>query len=496
MACNDKIRNTCGEPIYSTCVDYEGVLNDYTSIMDSCVTIHETTEDLYNLTGSLYDNLKTDSLGNKGISYTLTEGSILPKDVFISYENEISNLKTDFANLNDLKNLDISGWGIDFQCLADSCSNSPITLGQFADTITRAICEGVLPPVFETNPRITSGAISGNNLILTRDDASTINIDATSLLDNTNLSRITSGAVVGNDMIFTRGDSTQFGVNIATLINTPNNSSVIGGTVIGNDLILTKSDSSNIQIDISSFLDDTNLARVEGMTLSGNTLTLTRGDSTSVTADLSSLLDNTNLSRIVSGTVSGNNLTLTRNDGSSFVIDVTGLAGAGADGNDFITGGTLSGTTLNLTGTGGAGASINLSSLSNTDSQTLGISGQTLSISGGNSVTLPQPTGFNRYVGRVTQSGTNNPVPIVFEDTLGGFTWSRITTGQYTLTPNIPSNYDASRVVFNFTQQNGPGTSVFTVRVAYDPTNIQLLTYNNETQTDFLMNGSFELTQY
>lgn len=39
---------------------------------------------------------------------------------------------------------------------------------------------------------------------------------------------------------------------------------------------------------------------------------------------------------------------------------------------------------------------------------------------------------FTSYLANLTQSGTSNPVPNVFENTLGGdVTWERVGTGQY-----------------------------------------------------------------
>lgn len=405
MSCGNKIKETCGDNVYATCVDYEGVLGDNTKITDDCVTIEETTEDLYVITDEIITDLDTSELGQSCLNYPLTEGLIKPTSIFKIHEEKLCDLSTELENLNNLKDLDITDWGIDFGCLVNECQTPTVTLGNALTNISKSICEGVLPPVYETNPRIVSGEVNGNNIVLTRDDDTTVTIDSSTLLDNTNLSRIISGSVIGNDMVFTRDDSTQFGVDIQTLLNTPNSSSIVGGTVSGDNLILTKDDFSNITIDLSEFKDDTNLERIESASLVGSTLTLTRGDSSNITVNLSSLLDDTNLSRVVSGSVSGSTLTLTRNDSSTFNIDVSSLVGGASDGNDFITGGNLSGNTLNLTGTGASGASIDLSSLANTDSQTLSIAGNDLTISNGNTVTLPTGGG-----GTTQTSGTFTPI--------------------------------------------------------------------------------------
>lgn len=46
MGCNDKIRQRC-QKVEDVCVNYNGTLPQWTSIEDDCVSIQDTTEDLY-----------------------------------------------------------------------------------------------------------------------------------------------------------------------------------------------------------------------------------------------------------------------------------------------------------------------------------------------------------------------------------------------------------------------------------------------------------------
>lgn len=128
MACSDKISNICVNPIQSTCVDYKGPLGTNTTIKDECVTQHEVNEDLYSITDSITENQDTSDLGDLCLSYPVTGGKILPKSVFEAHEQEICELKDKVQALEDMDfgNLDITGFGLDYQCLVDPCGD-PIT---------------------------------------------------------------------------------------------------------------------------------------------------------------------------------------------------------------------------------------------------------------------------------------------------------------------------------------------------------------------------------
>lgn len=237
MGCGNKVKETCGDVIYATCVDYEGTLGDNTKITDSCVTIEETTEDLYAITDEIISNLDTSGLGNLCLTYPTTGGNVLPKTVLEVYEEKICEFEQKFTDLNDLENLDISSWNVNFGCLEDSCNQPVLTLGGFAQAVTDAICDGVIPPTQETQPRVVSGAIVGTDLILTRDDSTTITVDVQSLLDDTdtNLSRVVSGTVSGSTLTLTRDDSTTFDIDVSSLVGgggsgTVTSVSVAGGT--------------------------------------------------------------------------------------------------------------------------------------------------------------------------------------------------------------------------------------------------------------------------
>ncbi len=141
MACGDKVKETCGENVYATCVDFEGTLGANTKITDSCVTIEETTEDLYQITDEIIDGLDTSGLGTLCLTYPLTGGVVLVKSVLETHEAKLCELETSIADLSDLQNVDITGWtGLDLSCLNGVCATPPQTLGELLQALTDQVC--------------------------------------------------------------------------------------------------------------------------------------------------------------------------------------------------------------------------------------------------------------------------------------------------------------------------------------------------------------------
>ncbi len=135
--------------------------------------------------------------------------------------------------------------------------------------------------------------------------------------------------------------------------------------------------------------DDQNLT---GATLSGTTLQINIENGSSTSVNLSSLQDGTGTdSQTLS--LSGNSLSIS--GGNSVTLTDNVNDADNVVGNEYNTNLSLSGTTLSVTD-GGGNQSVNLSSLQDgtgTDNQTLSVSGNTLTISSGNSVTLPSSGG-------------------------------------------------------------------------------------------------------
>ena len=236
--------------------------------------------------------------------------------------------------------------------------------------------------------RIVSGNVVGNNIVLTRDDASDINIDISSV--TTSFEGYTeSGTRAGGDLIVGLGDHDFSGNGTSITIDDANQEVIIdtqgggilkvngeiessvnlgitngsnkgtiladnvsgfqdyqlpttGGTlaklsdiptlnsyslnIAANQLQLLENGSVIDSEDLSIYLDDTNLSRIVSGTLDGAGIaTFTRDDASSFTVDFSPLFDDTNLARIVSGNVSGTDLILTRDNATDITIDVSSL---------------------------------------------------------------------------------------------------------------------------------------------------------------------------
>ena len=129
--CGNKIKNTCAEKNYATCVYYELEVPTFSSLVDQdCITIEETTEDLYDLVGGIKSEIELSSLGDSCLDYVQEDGKTLVKNVLLKYEEEICILKEKVAVLETQAICDkVITDCLDLSAITDQC-NSPInTLG-------------------------------------------------------------------------------------------------------------------------------------------------------------------------------------------------------------------------------------------------------------------------------------------------------------------------------------------------------------------------------
>ena len=76
MACIGKTNLTCtGAKQYSKCIYYEGILGD-TSELEDCVTLEETTEELYGMVDEINEKINLSDLSEDCIEYP-TERTLL-----------------------------------------------------------------------------------------------------------------------------------------------------------------------------------------------------------------------------------------------------------------------------------------------------------------------------------------------------------------------------------------------------------------------------------
>ena len=81
MKCsNNKLKNTCGIKTPSRCVFYDLDLPEFSklNILNDCITIEETTEDLYNLTDLILSSIDTKELGKQCLKYKVSKNKYKP----------------------------------------------------------------------------------------------------------------------------------------------------------------------------------------------------------------------------------------------------------------------------------------------------------------------------------------------------------------------------------------------------------------------------------
>lgn len=144
MKCNNnKLKHNCGIKTPSRCVFYDLDLPEFSklNILNDCITIEETTEDLYNLTDLVLSSIDTKDLGKQCLTYKVSQNKYKPseniifiKDVLLKFEEEICSLKNNNKTEVDIiKNLD-------FKCLQGPCDNNIDSLETLLQVLINEIC--------------------------------------------------------------------------------------------------------------------------------------------------------------------------------------------------------------------------------------------------------------------------------------------------------------------------------------------------------------------
>ena len=144
MKCNNnKLKNTCGIKTPSRCVFYDLDLPEFSklSILNECITIEETTNDLYNITDLVLSSIDTKELGKQCLKYKVSQNKYKPfediifiKDILLKFEEEICELKNETdSNSNDSLELD-------FKCLTNPCNNEINSLKDLLQVLINEVC--------------------------------------------------------------------------------------------------------------------------------------------------------------------------------------------------------------------------------------------------------------------------------------------------------------------------------------------------------------------
>lgn len=127
--CRDtNLKYNCGDKRQNArCVIYEGYIPNYSKLLDEdCITLEETTEELYKNQEEILKSIDTSKLGKKCLDYSFfqEDDKLKVKDVLLTFEKEICDLKgedTNCCNSNDNGLINLSK--LDYKCLSDPCNN-------------------------------------------------------------------------------------------------------------------------------------------------------------------------------------------------------------------------------------------------------------------------------------------------------------------------------------------------------------------------------------
>lgn len=148
MGCGDKIKHTCGKKVKAICTQYDGNIPDFSELKDEdCVTIEETTEDIYEILEDIKDNqLDLSDLGQSCIEYEELDGEITIPNALIALEESICEIKeeiglSDDNGSNSSSNLDLTGLNLDYKCLSDPCNNPIKDLKTLLQALIDKVCD-------------------------------------------------------------------------------------------------------------------------------------------------------------------------------------------------------------------------------------------------------------------------------------------------------------------------------------------------------------------
>jgi len=184
--------------------------------------------------------------------------------------------------------------------------------------------------------------------------------------------------LIGNALKITN-NSAATTINLAAF--TGNNTDSQQLSISNDTILLGNGGSVKLPADQVNDQDADSTNEIQSLGFSATTLSLSNGGGT---ADLSSLKDNTDSQTL---SLIGSSLSIA--GGNSITLPAGSVNNDNDSTNELNSSVGFSGTTLTVTDAGGAKTTSLASLLDNTDSQNLSLSGSTLTIAGGNSVTLP-----------------------------------------------------------------------------------------------------------
>jgi hypothetical protein len=129
--CGNKIKHTCSEKNYATCVYYELEVPNFSNLVgEDCKTLEETTEDQYDILEGIKSEIDLSDLGEDCLTYEVTPKTV--KSVLLQYEQEICDLraKVEALETTAICDINITNCGIDLSGINNNCSSPVTTLGE------------------------------------------------------------------------------------------------------------------------------------------------------------------------------------------------------------------------------------------------------------------------------------------------------------------------------------------------------------------------------
>ena len=142
--CNT-IKDTCGKKMSSECVDYEREVNECSDLdSNDCLTIADTTQDLFNQVQKIKDSLNLDELGNSCLTYDQLDPTKLEvKEALKGLEEKVCQLcelVPGATECNPIYDQIIDCVGLDFKCLTDPCNETISTLKELLQALIDQVC--------------------------------------------------------------------------------------------------------------------------------------------------------------------------------------------------------------------------------------------------------------------------------------------------------------------------------------------------------------------
>lgn len=135
--CGSKIKHTCVEKNYATCISYEPSIPAFSALASQpCLTLEETTIDTYSILGGILEDISMAQLGGDCIDFSPSRQGLKVKDVILELENQICLLKDRVHTLETtaICNADITHCtGLDLTGINNSCATPVTTLGELLD---------------------------------------------------------------------------------------------------------------------------------------------------------------------------------------------------------------------------------------------------------------------------------------------------------------------------------------------------------------------------